>query len=180
MLGLPPSLPGLSFNLEGLSSFVGELLLFKVDLDIASDDRLLLCTSAAAVGLGTASSSAASSRAASRPATAASRPTIAASSYGSTGGTAVGSAGGGSVVGNTGGGSVGSAAGSSLAASVAAGPLLGAVVEDEGEGLMGGAAVRGGTAAAVAAWWSTRLRQDLEGAVFDYFLSRCASEAVVG
>jgi hypothetical protein len=57
----------------------------------------------------------------------------------------------------------------STAAAAAAGALL------EGDGQMGGGgAVRGGTAAAVAAWWATRFRRDLEGAVFDYFLSRWA------
>lgn len=65
-----------------------------------------------------------------------------------------------------------SAAGSTAAAA-AAGALLGVVMEEDGQ-MGGGGAVRGGTAAAVAAWWATRFRRDLEGAVFDYFLSRWA------
>lgn len=142
-MGLPPSLPGLSFSPEGLLVLIAELLLYKIDLDTASDDRMLMCAAAAAAGLGTAGSSAASSRAASRPATA-----------------SMGVSGGGS------GSGMGSAAGGAAAAA-AAGALLGVVAEEEGA-----AGLRGGSAAAVAAWWATRFRRDLEGAVFDFFLTR--------
>lgn len=122
---------------------IAELLLYKIDSDTASDDRMLMCSAAAAAGLGTAGSSAASSRAASRPATA-----------------SMGVPGGGS------GSGMGSAAGGAAAAA-AAGALLGVVAEEEGA-----AGLRGGSAAAVAAWWATRFRRDLEGAVFDFSLTR--------
>lgn len=157
-LGIPPSLPGLSFSPENLSILIGELLLHKIDLDTASDERLLACTSAAALGIASASSTAASSRAASRPATASSRPSTASNNAGSNGG------------------SGGSNGGSSGASAAAAGALLGAVPEEEGQGSTG--PLRGGSAAAVAAWWSMRFRKDLEGAVFDYFMSRCDSTTI--
>lgn len=149
-LGIPPSLPGLSFGPENLLILIGELLLHKIDLDAASDDRLLMCTTAAAAGIASASSTTASSREASRPATAASRPSTASANAGSSGG---------------GGGAGG------LAAAAAAGALLGALPDDEGQD--GAGPLMGGSAAAVAAWWSTRFRKDLEGGVFEYFMTRC-------
>jgi hypothetical protein len=147
-LAIPPSLPGFSFGPENLLILIGELLLHKIDLDAASDERLLMSTTAAAAGVASASSTTASSRAASRPATAASRLSTASASAGNSGG---------------------------VAAAAAAGVLLGAL-DEEGQGSTG--PLRGGSPAAVAAWWSTRFRKDLEGAVFDYFMTRCGTADV--
>jgi hypothetical protein len=153
VLGCPPSIPGLAFTHEALLVLISELLLHKIDADAASDDRLLLSAAVAAAGTGTHSSAAASAA----PSRVASRPTTAAAAAGSSsGGDAL-----------------------TVAATAAARGMLAAVPED-GSGVAATAAaeLKGDSAAAVAAWWSMRLRKDLEGSVSEFFLTRFGGRLV--